>query len=83
MLNSPLKYCPICKQHVALDQSKEECAREQHCKPENRPLSHLFVIPDSGDDHNEKGGPGYQHPQGNGNSFAMMRLYCVGAKGYS
>ena len=57
MFNSPLQYCPVCKQHVALDQSKEQCAREQHCESENCPLSHLFVIPDSGDDHNVKGGP--------------------------
>jgi hypothetical protein len=46
MFNSPLQYCSVCKQHVALDQSKEECARQQHCIAENCPLSHLFVVPD-------------------------------------
>ena len=45
MFNSPLQHCPVCKQHVALDQSKEECAHEQHCEVENCPLSHLFVTP--------------------------------------
>lgn len=43
MFNSPLKHCPVCKQHVALDQKKEECAHEQHYEPENCPLSHLFI----------------------------------------
>lgn len=43
MFNSPLQHCPVCKQHVAVDQSKEECAREQHCEAENCPLSHLFI----------------------------------------
>jgi hypothetical protein len=43
MFNSPLQYCAVCKQHVALDQRKEECARERHCEAENCPLSHLFV----------------------------------------
>lgn len=43
MFNSPFQYCPVCKQHVALDQKKEECAREQHCEADNCPLSHLFT----------------------------------------
>jgi hypothetical protein len=43
MFNSPLQYCPVCKQQVALDQKREECAHEQHCEAENCPLSHLFV----------------------------------------
>ena len=56
MFNSPLQYCPVCKQHVALDQKTEECAREQHCEAENCPLSHLFVSSNSGSgvDDNEK-----------------------------
>jgi hypothetical protein len=54
MFNSPLQYCPICKQQVALDQTKDECAREQQCKAENCPLSHLFLSPAGADDKAEK-----------------------------
>jgi hypothetical protein len=56
MFNSPLQYCPICKQQVALDQTKYECAREQQCKAENCPLSHLFVAPGSDVIQDEKPG---------------------------
>jgi hypothetical protein len=54
MFNSPLQYCPICKQQVALDQTKEQCAEEQRCKTKNCPLSHLFAPPDSVADQDEK-----------------------------
>ncbi len=45
MYNSPLQYCPICKQHVALDQSKDECAAQNKCKTDACPLAHLFIKP--------------------------------------
>lgn len=47
MFNSPLHFCRICKQHIALDQTQAECAQEQHCHTEHCPLSHLFVRPGS------------------------------------
>lgn len=57
MFNSPLQYCPVCKQQVALDQTKEECAHEQQCRVENCPLSNLFVTPDSVGDRDKKPNP--------------------------
>ena len=54
MFNSPLQYCPICMQQVALDQTKDECAHEQQCKADNCPLAHLFATPDSISDHDKK-----------------------------
>ncbi len=57
MFNSPLQYCPICKQQVALDQTKEQCAEEQNCKVKDCPLSHLFVPPNSVDNQDEKRNP--------------------------
>jgi hypothetical protein len=45
MFNSPLNYCPVCRQYVALDQSQRECAREHDCSPaEPCPLAHLFTV---------------------------------------
>lgn len=41
MFNSPLHFCPVCKQHVALDQSKRECATEHGCEAQC-PLAHVF-----------------------------------------
>jgi hypothetical protein len=58
MFNSPLQYCPICKQQVALDQTKEQCAEEQNCQVKDCPLSHLFVAPNSVDNPDEKLGSG-------------------------
>lgn len=49
MFNSPLHYCPVCRQYVALDQSQRECAREHGCLPQQAcPLAHLFSVPDPG-----------------------------------
>jgi hypothetical protein len=43
MFNSPLHYCPACRQYVALDQSRRECASEHGCSPEQLcPMAHLF-----------------------------------------
>ncbi|HWQ40376.1 MAG TPA: hypothetical protein VNM24_17490 [Burkholderiales bacterium] len=48
MFDSPLHYCPVCRQYVALDQSQPECAREHGCSPRQPcPLAHLFRAPDS------------------------------------
>ena len=50
MFNSPLHYCPLCRQYVALDQSQSECAREHDCSPEQPcPLAHLFSVRAPGD----------------------------------
>lgn len=57
MFNSPLQFCPVCKEQVALDQTKEECAHEQRCKVDNCPLAHLFINPDGGGSRDEKPGP--------------------------
>lgn len=49
MFNSPLNYCPVCRQYVALDQSRRECAREHGCLPQQPcPLAHLFSVSDRG-----------------------------------
>lgn len=44
MFNSPLHFCPQCKQHVALDQSAAECAHEHECHADC-PYIHLFRPP--------------------------------------
>ncbi len=47
MFNSPLHFCPVCHQYVALDQSRRECAREHGCLPQQPcPLAHLFSPPE-------------------------------------
>ena len=47
MFNSPLHYCPMCRQYVALDQSQRECAHEHACSPQQPcPLAHLFSVHD-------------------------------------
>jgi hypothetical protein len=43
MYNSPIHLCPACKRYVALDQSKQECARQQKCTVDPCPLAHLFA----------------------------------------
>jgi hypothetical protein len=45
MFNSPLHYCKVCKQHVALDQSVEACASEHGCKVQSCPHADLFCPP--------------------------------------
>ena len=34
MFNSPMDYCVVCGQMVALDQTKAECSREHKCRPD-------------------------------------------------
>jgi hypothetical protein len=48
MYNSPLYFCHACKQYVALDQSKEDCAKEPQCVVDPCPLAHLFTQRSSG-----------------------------------
>ena len=43
MFDSPLHFCEKCKQYVALDQSRRECAREQDCRVATCPLERYFV----------------------------------------
>jgi len=42
MFNSPLHYCPSCKQYVELDQTQQECALQHGCKVDPCPFTHLF-----------------------------------------
>jgi hypothetical protein len=42
MFNSPLHYCPLCKQYVELDQTQQECALQHGCKVEPCPFTNLF-----------------------------------------
>jgi hypothetical protein len=32
MFDSPIDYCPVCKEMVLLDQTRCECATEHHCR---------------------------------------------------
>ena len=32
MFDSPIDYCPVCKEMVLLDQTRRECATEHHCR---------------------------------------------------
>ena len=45
MFNSPMHYCKVCKQYVALDRSAEECAREHGCNVQSCPSADLFCEP--------------------------------------
>ena len=45
MFNSPMHYCKVCKQYVALDRSAEECAREHGCNVKSCPSADLFCEP--------------------------------------
>ena len=45
MFNSPLQYCPKCKQYVELDQTKEECAALHGCAGVDCPLLKMFRPP--------------------------------------
>ncbi len=45
MFNSPLQYCKVCKQYIALDQSQEECAKQHGCRVEVCPYAGLFSPP--------------------------------------
>jgi hypothetical protein len=48
MFNSPLEYCPRCRQYVALDLTQRECAVEHQCGKEPCPLESHFMerVPD-------------------------------------
>lgn len=39
--DSPLERCPVCKEYVLLDQTRQECAREHHCE-QRCPLKPYF-----------------------------------------
>ena len=43
MFNSPLQYCPHCKEYVALDQTQPACAAEHHCELAICPLQKYFI----------------------------------------
>ena len=43
MFNSPMDYCPHCRQYVALDQAKHECAAQYQCEGMACPLERYFV----------------------------------------
>jgi hypothetical protein len=45
MFNSPLHYCKVCKQYVALDRPVEECASDHACKAQSCPSADLFCEP--------------------------------------
>lgn len=32
MFDSPVEYCPVCKEMVLLDQTRRECKAEHRCK---------------------------------------------------
>jgi hypothetical protein len=50
MFNSPLQYCPGCKQYVELDQTRAECAEKHGCKDVECPLAKQFAPPAPTDD---------------------------------
>lgn len=41
--DSPFELCPVCGQHVLLDQTQAECAREHHCDGVECPLAKHFT----------------------------------------
>lgn len=43
MLDSPLGFCPLCRRIVLLDQTRAECARDQHCFEGSCPLAASFT----------------------------------------
>lgn len=43
MFDSPIEYCPVCRQMVTLDQTRRECAKEHRCKEGTAcPLQRFF-----------------------------------------
>lgn len=44
MFNSPLEYCPHCRQYVALDSTPTECAAWYQCGIEFCPLQRHFTV---------------------------------------
>jgi hypothetical protein len=45
MFDSPLHYCAICRQYLALDQLAADCARAQDCKVHVCPYADLLATP--------------------------------------
>jgi hypothetical protein len=45
MYNSPLQFCPACKQYVELDQTRDECIARNGCRAETCPLLENLSIP--------------------------------------
>jgi len=45
MFESPLDWCRVCKDWVALDQTVEECARQHHCRDGECPMIALLCVP--------------------------------------
>ena len=50
MFNSPLHYCPKCKEYVELDQSKAQCAALHGCDGKDCPLEQIFRPPPAAGD---------------------------------
>ncbi len=42
MFDSPLEWCRVCKEWVALDQTAEECKRQHHCRDGACPMAALL-----------------------------------------
>ena len=45
MFESPLEYCPFCREYVALDVTQSECAVRHACKDVRCPLAQYFTGP--------------------------------------
>lgn len=43
MFNSPLAYCPLCREYVALDCPQRACAALHRCTGATCPLAHYFI----------------------------------------
>jgi hypothetical protein len=44
MFESPLDWCRVCKEWVALDQTVEECARQHRCRDGECPMIALLCV---------------------------------------
>lgn len=42
MFDSPLDWCKVCKEWIALDQTVEECARQHRCRDRECPMVALL-----------------------------------------
>lgn len=42
MVQPHIEYCYVCRQYVRLDQTREECAKEQNCDSKQCPLEKYF-----------------------------------------